>query len=208
MRTLAIVCDYIKSFEGLKLLAYLCPAGIPTIGYGCTHPDGRIVTMGMTCTKDQAEKWFNEEVESNEKTLSKMLQVEINDHQMSSCVDILYNIGSGNFQKSSILSFINKKDFDKAVVSILQHNKAKVNGVLTELSGLTKRRKFDARIFLETDPAKISPLPHEIPTPEELAEIEAADLINIDLETWDQIIDDFNNNLPPVQDLPNNLGGN
>ena len=44
--------DLIKSFEGMKLAAYKCPAGIPTIGYGSTGPH---VKMGMTITRDEAE---------------------------------------------------------------------------------------------------------------------------------------------------------
>ena len=45
--------DLVKHFEGLHLKAYLCPVGVPTVGYGHTGPD---VRLGMTITKAQAEQ--------------------------------------------------------------------------------------------------------------------------------------------------------
>ena len=49
--------DLIKDFEGLYLKAYLCPAGVPTIGYGSVRwPDGQKVQLGQTVTMDGAEE--------------------------------------------------------------------------------------------------------------------------------------------------------
>ena len=50
--------DIIKKYEGLRLKAYLCPAGIPTIGYG--HTKG--VVLGQVCTKEEAEEWMKSQL--------------------------------------------------------------------------------------------------------------------------------------------------
>ncbi len=48
--------DLIKSFEGLRLNAYLCSANVPTIGYGSTYyANDQKVKMGDKITKEQAE---------------------------------------------------------------------------------------------------------------------------------------------------------
>ena len=43
----------IKKYEGLRLTAYLCPAGVATIGYGSTrYPDGRRVMLTDKLTNE------------------------------------------------------------------------------------------------------------------------------------------------------------
>ena len=51
--------DLIKKYEGFRSTAYLCPAGIWTIGYGTTLINGKPVAKGMTISKDRAEELFN-----------------------------------------------------------------------------------------------------------------------------------------------------
>jgi len=196
--TLVDVQEYMKSFEAERLKAYKCPAGIWTIGLGSTYPNGKPVFPGMTCTHDEAIEWFLQEIRHCELSIMKMVTSVPTIHQVSSFVDIGYNIGTGGLGNSSIIKFHNEGNFEAAGEAILQHNKAKVNGELVELAGLTRRRKYDFRIYFEKDLAALKPLPEEIPTAEELLEIQAAGFEKIQLESWEDMMIDFNNNLPQV----------
>lgn len=59
MRTSQIGKDLIKFFEGEKLTAYVCPAGVPTIGVGSTfYEDGAKVKIGDKITKERSAQLF------------------------------------------------------------------------------------------------------------------------------------------------------
>ena len=88
----------IKEFEGLRLKAYLCPGGVWTIGYG--HTTG--VRPGMVITEAQAEKFLKEDLIVFEKAVNNQ-NLSINQNQFDALVSLIYNIGIGNFQKSTIL---------------------------------------------------------------------------------------------------------
>ena len=88
----------IKEFEGLRLKAYLCPGGVWTIGYG--HTAG--VKPGMTITEEQAEQFLKEDMIVFEKAVNNQ-NLSINQNQFDALVSLIYNIGIGNFQKSTLL---------------------------------------------------------------------------------------------------------
>lgn len=98
----------LHDFEGLKLNAYLCPAGVPTIGYGnTTYADGSPVKLGDKITKAQAERLFEVILRRFETKAKKALTVTLNDNQFSAFVSILYNVGAGNSSKSGIIRLKN-----------------------------------------------------------------------------------------------------
>ena len=105
--------DLIKSSEGLKLKAYLCPAGIWTIGYGFTKG----VRAGMTITEEQATQRLMNEICTREKELNDILDkyhVVVNQNQFDALVSFQFNTGAlGN---STLLKKLNKKDYSGAVV--------------------------------------------------------------------------------------------
>lgn len=99
----------IKSFEGCKLKAYLCPANVWTIGYG--HTKG--VHNGMTITQEQADEYFYEDIKPIEEYLNS-LDVELTQGQYDALVSFIYNLGLGRLKSSTLLKCVKAKQFKAA----------------------------------------------------------------------------------------------
>lgn len=136
----------ITHFESFFARAYKDPVGIWTIGYGTIRVNGKPVAEGMTCTMQQAREWMMEELETITPAIEKVCTVALTQSQLDALASFVYNLGIGNFSKSSLLRTINAKE---PVVEDLftRWNKATVNGVLTPLPGLTRRRKSEFHLF-------------------------------------------------------------
>lgn len=136
----------IKDYEKLALETYLCPAGIPTISWGVTGPH---VKMGMTITYDDAVRMFEEALAPRETSLTALLDgADTNSDQFSAMFSLLYNIGEQKFAGSSVMRFHKAGDYGGAARAFALWNKAKVNGTLMPLRGLTRRRAEEARLYL------------------------------------------------------------
>lgn len=139
--------NLIKQFEGCSLRAYKCPAGVWTIGWGTTEPiNGVKIHDGMTITQKQADDLLLKNLSNYEKCVDN-LNVELNENQRGSLVSFCYNLGTGIF-KGSLLQAIKDKDWDKVTSQMLLYDKARVDGVLQPLKGLTRRRKAEVELFL------------------------------------------------------------
>lgn len=135
----------IKKFEGLRLKAYLCPAGIWTIGYGSTRIDNRDVQEGDACTADEAEAMLNETVSRLKFSVRRMVKRELKQHEYDALISLAYNIGLGNFQKSSLLILINASaPANICALEFPRWNKSKGK----VLAGLITRRKEEQDLFL------------------------------------------------------------
>lgn len=132
--------DLIKRFEGLETKAYRCPAGILTIGYG--HTTG--VKEGDTCTPEQAEVWLREDCQVAELTVSANVNVHLNQNQFDALVSFIFNLGSGNFVKSTLLKKLNTSDYRGAADELDRW----VNAGGRKLPGLVKRRAAEKALFL------------------------------------------------------------
>ena len=138
----------IQKYEGCQLKAYLCPAGVLTIGYGHTGSD---VKSGMTITKAKALELLKKDISRFEKAVSKYDSVyHWNQNQFDALVSFAFNIGSidqlTNNGKRSIAEISSK---------ITAYDKA--NG--KALAGLTKRRAeekklFDTKVSTKKEPKK------------------------------------------------------
>ena len=136
----------ITKHEGLKLKPYLCPAKIPTIGYGNTYyPDGKRVTLlDKDITKQQAFDMFKEIANRFAKRVDTLVTSNINQNQFNSLVSFAYNVGTGNFSTSTLLKKVNKNPNDLTIKDeFLRWNKA--NKVV--INGLTNRRTEEANIY-------------------------------------------------------------
>ena len=145
--------DLIKSFEGLRLKAYRCPAGVPTIGYGATGPDVRI---GMIWTEGQCHARLVADVARFEQAVAKALTVTANENQFAAMVSLAFNIGTGAFARSSVLRRHNARDCAGAADAFLLWNK----GGGRVLPGLVRRRKAERDLYLT---AETMPLPPDVP---------------------------------------------
>ena len=130
----------IKEFEGCKLKAYKCPAGVWTIGYGWTSG----VKPGDVWTQAKAEEMLVKGVVPYSNAVSKACP-KATQNQFDAMVSLCYNIGPGNFAKSSVVRFHNAGKFSKAADAFLMWNK----GGGKVLAGLTRRRKAERKLYLE-----------------------------------------------------------
>ena len=135
--------DLIKQFEGYSSKAYPDPAtgGAPwTIGYGTTKG----VKPGMVITAEQAEKMLRDDVAKFESGVSALLKVPTTQGQFDAMVSLAYNIGLGNFGKSTLLKKHNAKCYQCAAGQFPVWNRAagKV------MNGLTRRRNAERDVYM------------------------------------------------------------
>ena len=139
--------ELIKEFEGFSANAYLCPAKIPTIGYGNTFwEDGRKVRIGEQISKSKALELL--EFVANKDFADKifpLIKVQINQNQFDAMVSLAYNIGVGAFSNSTLLKRVNAKDFIGAGNEFLKWD----NSGGKPLLGLTRRRQREKELFLK-----------------------------------------------------------
>lgn len=161
MQTNAEGLSLIKIHEGLRLKAYKDPVGIWTIGYGHTSAAGDPeVKAGLEITREEAEAILRRDLAKYEKAVADAVGEDLSDNQFSACVSLCYNIGPGNFVKSSIVRFIKQGRFTDAADAFLLWNRA--GGKI--LPGLVKRRASEAALFVK--PGIVAkPLAKMAPTP-------------------------------------------
>ena len=163
--------ELIKAFEGIPdgdpstvgLDAYICPAGVWTIGWGHAIMDGGKQLTGPGnkararalypggITRDQAQALLRGDLVPRAASLCSVLKVGLNDGQFGALMALVFNIGAGNLAASTLLRKVNTADFAGAAEQFLVWDKARVNGVLQPLAGLTRRRRAERALFLGQD---------------------------------------------------------
>ena len=141
--------EMIRHFEGYYDQAYQCPAGIWTIGIGTTaYPNGSPVKQGDTCTITDAEKYLAAELNGIcVPAIQRLIKVDLNSKQFSALCSLVYNIGQGNFERSTLRKLLNEKAYSNAALEFLRWNKAGGK----QLPGLTRRRKAECAMFQGKD---------------------------------------------------------
>lgn len=132
--------DVIKHYEGLRLKAYKCPAGVWTIGYGHTQH----VKDGDVITNEQADLYLLDDLRDAENAVNIHTKVKLNQNQFDALVSFVYNLGSGSFELSTLLKKLNAGDYLGAANEFKRWNKA--GGKV--LNGLVKRRETEANLFI------------------------------------------------------------
>lgn len=164
MNPLSKALDLIKRFEGIpdgdpttvNLEPYLDPIGIWTIGWGHVVRDGEgnmirgkenkkaayaVYPGGIT--KKEATVLLRDDVRGVVAGLRKAINVELESYQWGALISFTFNVGIGNFKKSTLLKHINAKKFEAATLEFPKWNKA--GGKV--LKGLVRRRKAEAECF-------------------------------------------------------------
>ncbi|MBD2394608.1 glycoside hydrolase family protein [Cyanobacterium aponinum FACHB-4101] len=137
--------ELIKEFEGFRRNAYLCPAGVWTIGYGSTfYPDKRKVQKGDVISNKEAEELLKITVNNFADEVDRLITVPINDNQFSALVSFTFNVGVYAFKNSTLRRVLNQGNYQEAANQLLRWNKA---GGKT-LAGLTRRRQAERNLFL------------------------------------------------------------
>lgn len=93
----------VAKFEGFSPTVYRCQAGVRTIGYGHTHN----VVDGQTITKEDALKLLMSDLSCLRKALSGLVHIDVTEGQFVALLSLVYNIGVGNFRKSTLLRELN-----------------------------------------------------------------------------------------------------
>lgn len=165
--------DIIKEWEGLRLKAYLCPAGVPTIGWGTTRIDNKPVKLGMTITKAQAEMYLRNDVAAVVAEVRKHTPRidELTQSQFDAMVSLAYNLGAAQFitgskkipissgKRSTVWRGIEARDPNMMVAGLLSFNK--VGGKTNQ--GLVNRRKDELALFQRAVQGDAPPPPPDVP---------------------------------------------
>lgn len=137
----------IQQSEGYYSKSYLCPAGKWTIGWGHT----RGVKPGDVCSKELALIYLQEDLQEAANAVNRLVKVPLNQNQFDALCSLVFNIGSEQFEDSTLLRKLNKKDYLGAAKEFPRWNKGRVKGKLVVLNGLVTRRKAEQNLFLSED---------------------------------------------------------
>ena len=140
MRTSEICINAIKGFEGCELESYQDSVGIWTIGWGHTKE----VSPNQSISLTQAEEYLKSDLVPCELAINRLIHSPLTQWQFDACVSLSYNIGIGNFTRSTLLSLIHKGDISQASREFLRWDKAEGK----TLPGLTTRRNWEMKRFL------------------------------------------------------------
>ena len=138
--------DLIKKFEGYSDRPYKCPAGISTIGYGNTYyPNGtKVKITDSKITKEKGLYILEKLVEKFRIQVKKYVKKELTKNQEDALVSFAYNVGIGNFSKSTLLKLVNINPNDGMIAKeFLKWNKQAGK----ELKGLTNRRIKESALY-------------------------------------------------------------
>lgn len=134
--------DLIKNFEGCRLKAYKCPAGIWTIGYG--HTAG--VKQGQVITPAQAEEFLKQDLKRFETSVRSLVTVAITQNQFDALVSFCYNLGATALKTSTLLKKLNAGDYNSAAEEFDRWVYANGNKLL----GLVRRRAAEKELFKQS----------------------------------------------------------
>ena len=128
----------IKQYEGCRLAAYRCAAGVWTIGYG--HTAG--VHSGMTITQAQADAYLQQDIAKFEGYVNNPAYIpiteQLNQNQFDALVSFAFNLGAGNLRKLC-------KGRTAAQIALAMTQYCKANGKV--LAGLKRRRAAEQALF-------------------------------------------------------------
>lgn len=142
MTSIEIAAALCRRFEGCYLRPYLCPAGVPTIGYGATYyEDGRRVALtDVSISKEYAEALLLWHIENVYLPAVIRLCPNIDDpERMAAIIDFTFNLGAGNLRNSTLRRKINQDDWEAVPTELRKWVKA---GGKT-LRGLVLRREAE-----------------------------------------------------------------
>lgn len=167
----AAAIDLITEFEGFVDHWYPDPAhgwDVPTCCYGHTDAAGApyyAATKGKQFSKAEGREILAKDLRDVEATVRNAVRVPVNENQIGALVSFTFNLGEGNFQKSTLLKKVNAGLFDEAAAEFVRWNRAKGK----VLKGLTRRREAEAALFSRPVEGAATPKPIPVdpaPTPQ------------------------------------------
>lgn len=138
--------NLIKQYEGYSDRPYLCPAGVPTIGYGNTYyPNGvKVKLIDKQINREYANELLEFVADKFALDVLKLVKSIITQNQLNALTSFAYNLGVTNFKNSTLLKKVNANPNDPTIKEeFLKWNKA--NGKI--LQGLINRRRAESNLY-------------------------------------------------------------
>jgi len=134
--------DLIKLFEGVRLKAYKCSAGVPTIGFGNTYyPNGDKVKMGDTITLEEARYLFDDLIVRYERIVNSKLKVDVKQNEFDALVSHTYNTGGS----TTLFKLVNMEANKDKIKNWFTTKYITANGKV--LQGLKNRRLKEWELY-------------------------------------------------------------
>lgn len=146
MRTSQNGLEFIADFEGIRLKAYKCSAGVWTVGIGSTrYEDGSKVEAGDILPNEAAAyNLFRNTIGEYEAVVNRMAKKPLTQNQFDALVSLAYNIGVGAYAKSTVCKRVANDPSDPSIrEAICRWNKA--GGKVVK--GLVRRREAEAALY-------------------------------------------------------------
>lgn len=145
MNVIDIAAGLARRFEGFYSKPYLCPAGVPTIGFGATsYEDGRKVTLAdPTITKERAEQLLQHELRHCLAAVLKLCPAADTEGRIAALVDFTFNLGEGRLRASTLRRKVNSGQWDEVPKELSRWTR----GGGRVLPGLVARRAAEAALI-------------------------------------------------------------
>lgn len=149
MKTSLAGKQFIKNNEGLRLKAYLCSAGVPTIGWGHT---GRLtpplVKPTDIITLHQAEEYFENDIAATEADLARLTSAKLTQNQYDALIDFVFNLGFTQVRNATLFKRLNRGDYEGVPGELLKwkHEMTPKGSVIIN-PGLLKRRQKEVDVW-------------------------------------------------------------
>lgn len=137
-----ILLDILRKYEGCRLKVYQCPAGVWTIGWG--HSGKLVHQNTKPITQAQADKYLEEDAMfAMQAAIGASPILRKYPMRQQAIADFIFNLGIGNYLKSTLKQRVDVGDWERAVTEIKRWNRSKGE----VLQGLVKRRAEEAELL-------------------------------------------------------------
>lgn len=145
MKTSSTGIELIKRYEKFMPSAYVCPAGKLTVGYGHVVQGGEKFPHALT--EPEASALLDHDLATRESAVTLLVKSPLTQNQFDALIALVYNIGIFAFKGSSLLRFLNSKQYALAAQEFPKWNKGTVQGQKIVIAGLVRRRKEESDLF-------------------------------------------------------------
>jgi lysozyme len=135
--------NLVKHFEGFQATAYLCPANVPTIGYGHTKGVTRADVGVKFVTEDTAVQMLADDLAEFAQQVEAAVTVPLEQHQFDALCSFTYNLGAQTLRSSTLLSRLNAGAYEAVPDQLLRWT----HGGGQVLQGLVRRRTAEAKLW-------------------------------------------------------------
>ncbi|NUW71406.1 lysozyme [Vibrio mediterranei] len=147
LRTSKQGLEHIFDVEGCRSKAYQCSANKWTIGVG--HASN--VSQEQTVTNQEIADYYAMDIKTAESTVDKLVKVPVAQYQYDMFVSFVFNLGSGNFSRSTMLKRINENNIVAACNEFpkwVYVNRKNCNDKESNCYGIVHRREIEKNICL------------------------------------------------------------